>query len=186
MTQNHENRFEETTLSRESIYKGKIISLDVEQIRLPNGGQATREIVRHPGAVCVIAILDGKLLVVDQYRKALGKTIMEIPAGKLEPGEDPMEAAMRELEEETGYSCGSLRKLSSFYTAPGFCDELIHLYLAEDLHEGEAHPDEDEFLDVLTLTPEEAERYMAEGRIQDAKTLMAVQAWELARLKGQF
>ncbi|WP_040951281.1 NUDIX hydrolase [Gorillibacterium massiliense] len=186
MTKDTKNPFEEITTECKPIFKGKIISLDVETVRLPNGESATREIVRHPGAVCVLAILDGKLLVVEQYRKALGKNLVEIPAGKLEPGEDPLEAAKRELEEETGYSCGSMRKLFTFYTAPGFCDEKIHLYLAEHLQAGEAHPDEDEFLEIMSLTPEEAERFIAEGRIEDAKTIMAVQAWQVSRLTGSF
>ncbi len=178
-------KFEEMTIKSEPIFQGKIISLQVDHVRLPNGETATREIVRHPGAVAVMAFADGKLLVVEQYRKALEKSQVEIPAGKLERGEDPLEAAKRELEEETGYRCGSIRHVSSFYTSPGFADEVMHLYLAEDLTRGEANLDEDEFLECGAITLEEARQYMAEGRISDAKTILAVYAWQLYALTGK-
>lgn len=170
---------EEKTLQTQTIFSGKTISLQVETVCLPNGLTATREIVRHPGAVAIMAILDGKLLVVEQYRKTVGRTLLEIPAGKLEHGEDPFVAARRELQEETGYRCGTLRLVNSFYTAPGFADQVLHLYIAEQLVQGDSSPDEDEFLSVSTITLEEAERYVAEGRIADAKTLLAVFAWKL-------
>lgn len=180
-----DNKFEEVTLSTKPIFNGKIITLQVDQVRLPNGQTASREIVRHPGAVAVIALLDDKMLVVEQYRKPLERNQVEIPAGKLDAGEDPLEAAKRELKEETGYEAGSIRLISSFATSPGFADEVIHLYLAEELIAGEAHLDEDEFLDCEAITLEEAERYMAEQRIGDAKTIMAVYAWKLYKLTGR-
>ncbi|WJH34265.1 NUDIX hydrolase [Paenibacillus aurantius] len=186
MKTEHSNKFEEVTVQTEAIFKGKIISLQVDHVRLPNGEMATREIVRHPGAVCVLAVVNGRMLVVEQYRKPLGRSQVEIPAGKLDPGEDPMEAARRELEEETGYRCGELKLISSFYTSPGFADELLHLYYAEGLTAGEAHLDEDEFLDCEALTLEEAKRYMAEGRISDAKTITALYAWQAYQLTGSF
>jgi len=173
------------TVSSKPIFQGKIISLQVDEVRLPNGQLATREIVKHPGAVAVVALVEDRMLVVEQYRKPLEKSQVEIPAGKLEPGEDPMAAAVRELEEETGYKAESIKPICSFYTSPGFADELLHLYLAEGLNKGVAHPDEDEFLEVEALTLEEAEQYMAEGRISDAKTIMAVYAWKLYRLTGR-
>ncbi|MUG64934.1 NUDIX domain-containing protein [Paenibacillus campinasensis] len=178
-------RLEETTLSTNNIFSGKIISLQVDTVRLPNGSTATREVVRHPGAVAVLALKDQKMLVVDQYRQPLGRCEVEIPAGKLEPGEDPLEAAKRELEEETGYTCGSIRKLHSFYTSPGFADEVIHLYLAEDLTRGDMNPDEDEFLEMAEITLEEAYQLIQEERISDAKTILAVYAWNMYSLTGK-
>ena len=178
--------FHEETIATKPIFDGRIISLQVDTVKLPDGSTATRELVRHPGAVAVLAILDGRLLVVEQYRKPLDKAQVEIPAGKLEPGEDPMDAAGRELEEETGYRAKSLTHLSTFATSPGFADEVIHLYVATELEKGEARPDEDEFLTFEAITPDEALRYIAEGRIGDAKTLLAVYAWRLRELTGSW
>ena len=179
-------RFEEVTIDIKSIFQGKVITVDVETVKLPNGVSSTREIVRHPGAVCVLALVGERMLVVEQYRKAMGRNLVEIPAGKLERGEDPLEAAHRELQEETGFTTKELKKISTFYSAPGFCDELLHLYVAEELEAGIANPDEDEFLDCSAITLEEAKLLIADGRIADAKTIMAVQAWELSILKGGF
>lgn len=176
---------EETTLSTQSIFKGRIISLQVDTVKMPNGQEATREVVRHPGAVAVLAIKDDKMLAVNQFRQPLGRCEVEIPAGKLEPGEDPLEAAKRELQEETGYTCGSIRKLHSFYTSPGFADEIIHLYLAEDLMSGDMNPDEDEFIEMMEITLEEAYSLIEAERISDAKTILAVYAWEMYMLKGK-
>jgi len=170
--------FTEPTISTKPIFKGNIISLQVDEVSLPNGGVSTREIVKHPGAVAVIAVADGKLLVVEQYRKPLERLQVEIPAGKLDPNEPPEEAAKRELREETGYTCERVRLLHSMATSPGFADEIVHLYVAEGLRPGDAAPDEDEFLRFDALTPEEASRAIADGRIGDAKTLLAVYAWQ--------
>ncbi|MFC7681949.1 NUDIX domain-containing protein [Paenibacillus sp. GCM10028914] len=175
----------ETTVSTEQIFEGKIISLQVDTVTLPDGKQATREVVRHPGAVAVLALHEDKMLVVDQYRQPLGRCEVEIPAGKLERGEDPLEAAKRELQEETGYTCGTIRKLQSFYTSPGFADEIIHLYLAEDLKSGNMKPDEDEFLEMSEITLEEAYQLIKEERISDAKTILAVYAWNMYKLTGE-
>jgi ADP-ribose pyrophosphatase len=177
-------KFEEVTISTEPIFQGKIISLQVDTVKLPNGGTATREIVKHPGAVAVLALLDDRMIVVEQFRKPLEKSQIEIPAGKLDAGEEPLEAAKRELEEETGYRCGSIKHVSSFYTSPGFADEILHLYLAEGLIAGDVNPDEDEFLEVEAITLEQALEYIQEQRISDAKTIMAVYAWQLYKLTG--
>ncbi|MFD3258749.1 NUDIX domain-containing protein [Paenibacillus lentus] len=172
------DKLKETTVSTEHVFTGKVISLQIDTVQLPDGSQGKREIVKHPGAVAVLAVRNGRLLLVDQYRQALGRCELEIPAGKLEQGEDPLEAARRELEEETGYRCSKLSLLHSFYTSPGFADEIIHLYLAENLAEGEASPDEDEFLEIIEATFDETQQYIAEGRISDAKTILAAYIWQ--------
>ncbi|MEB3102748.1 NUDIX domain-containing protein [Ferviditalea candida] len=181
-----DRKFEEVTLRTEEIYKGRVISLQVDHVRLPNGETATREIVKHPGAVGILALHEGRMIVVEQYRKALGKNQVEIPAGKLDAGEDPLEAARRELEEETGFHCGKLEHVSSFYTSPGFADEILHLYWAGDLQKGEMNLDEDEFLDCFEITLDQAKALIGEGRISDAKTIAAVYAWQLYELTGRF
>jgi ADP-ribose pyrophosphatase len=186
MSDKNINKFEELTLSSQPIFQGKVISLQVDTVQLPNGKTATREIIKHPGAVAVLALVDDRMLVVEQYRKPLERTQIEIPAGKLDNGEDPMEAAKRELEEETGYRCETMKLLCSFYTSPGFADEIIHLYVADQLTQGDAHLDEDEFLDCESVTLEQAQQYIREQRISDAKTITAVYAWQVYKLTGSF
>jgi ADP-ribose pyrophosphatase len=173
------SRLEEKTIASKSIFDGKIIRLQVDEVELPNGNTSTREIVKHPGAVAVLAVTEeNKLVLVRQYRKPLEKTILEIPAGKLEPGEDPMECARRELEEETGYRAESLHPLVSFYTSPGFADEIIHIYEARGLKAGEAHADPDEFVEVVELEMEEAFDRLKNEEIHDAKTVTALYIWQ--------
>lgn len=172
------HKFEEKTTKTESIFKGKIVDLRVDEVELPDGKRAKRELIKHPGAVCVIAITDnGKIILVEQYRKALERPLVEVPAGKLEPGEEPSFCAERELEEETGYRPGSIEHIQSFYTSPGFADELVHVFLAKELQkvEGGLVADEDEFVDLLEVTLEEAEELAKSERIFDAKTLWALQ-----------
>ncbi|TES52823.1 NUDIX hydrolase [Halalkalibacterium halodurans] len=175
--------FEEKTIKTTPVFSGRIIDLQVDEVELPNGKTSTRELVKHPGAVAVIPVTeDGKLVLVRQFRKALEKEILEIPAGKLEKGEDPLVCAERELEEETGYAAKQLTFLRSFYTSPGFADEIIYLYLAEQLIEGVAHTDEDEFVEVVEVTLDEALQYIENERIHDAKTVFAVQYLQLRKL----
>lgn len=175
----------EPTISTEHIFKGKIIDLQVDTIQLPDGRTATREIVRHPGAAAVVALHEGKLIVVEQYRKPLGKTQIEIPAGKLDPNEQPQLAAARELEEETGYIAVNLTLLNKFYTSPGFADELLYIYFTDQVTVGKQHLDEDEDVIVKLITVEEADQYIASGDISDAKTLLAVYAWKLLLATGK-
>jgi len=178
--------FEEKTVSSKPIYQGKVISLQVDTVKLPNGEEATREIVRHPGGVSILAIKDGKMLVVEQYRKPLGKSQVEIPAGKLDKGgEDPLEAAKRELEEETGYKSDHLQYICSYYTSPGFADEIMHMYFTDRLERSEMNLDEDEFLVCEEITLDEALAMIRDGRISDAKTIMAVYAWQLYQATGR-
>jgi len=173
---------EEKTLGTEQIFSGKVISLQVEEVELPNGKTSKREIIKHPGAVAVIAITeDEKIVMVEQYRKALERNIIEIPAGKLEKGEEPKGCAIRELEEETGYECEKIDWLISFYTSPGFADELVHLYVATGLKKklDAASLDEDEFVNLVEVSLEEALELMKEQKIYDAKTAFAVQYLQL-------
>ncbi|MBG9456599.1 ADP-ribose pyrophosphatase [Lysinibacillus sphaericus] len=170
-------KFEEKTTKTTPIYDGKIVKLQVDDVTLPNGNVAKREIIKHPGAVAVIAVTDeGKLVLVEQFRKALERSIVEIPAGKLEPGEEPIVTARRELEEETGYGAQSLTYLQAFATSPGFADEIIHLFVAKDLYkiENKANLDEDEFVELVEVSLEEAGQMVADERIYDAKTAFAV------------
>ncbi|QSS98546.1 NUDIX hydrolase [Pontibacillus sp. ALD_SL1] len=170
-------KFEEKTVHTESIYKGKVISLQVDDVSLPDGNTSKRELIKHPGAVAIIAITpEGKMVFVEQYRKALERSVVEIPAGKLEPGEDPEETAKRELEEETGYTTESLEFVTSFSTSPGFADEIVHLYLAKDLKKAEdkLDGDDDEFVELIEASLEEAEEMEREKRIWDAKTAYAL------------
>jgi ADP-ribose pyrophosphatase len=177
--------FYERTIETKPIFEGRMIKVQVDTVLLPNGETSTREIVRHPGAVAVIALLDGKMLVVDQFRKPLERMQVEIPAGKLELDEDPQEAALRELEEETGYRANSIRHLQTFSTSPGFAEEVIHLYYTDDLAQGEVHLDEEEFLTCEAITLEQADEYIQGGRIYDAKTLLAVAYWRLQKLAAK-
>lgn len=170
-------KFEERTIQTTPIFDGKVISLKVDDVTLPNGATSKREIINHPGAVAVIAITDNhKLLLVEQYRKAIERSIIEIPAGKLEKGEQPIVTARRELEEETGYTTDDLTFVQAFATSPGFADEVIHIYLAKNLKKLEvaAALDEDEFVELMEVTLEEAEAMVADERIYDAKTAYAI------------
>ncbi len=162
---------EEKKLSSEEIFDGVAIHLFRDEILLPNGNKGVREVIRHPGAVCVIPVTeDGEVIFVNQFRYAFNKVTLEVPAGKLEKGEDPLEAAMRELSEETGLSARNVVYLGELYTTPALIDEVIHMYLATDLVEGEQHLDEDEFINTLTMPLSEAVEKVMNGEIKDAKT----------------
>lgn len=170
-------KFEEKTTHTEKIYDGKVVQLQVDDVTLPNGKKSKRELIKHPGAVAIIPITkDNKIVFVEQYRKPLEKSLVEIPAGKLEAGELPETTAIRELEEETGYTTDSLKFITSFYTSPGFADEIMYLYLTDDIVplESEVAGDEDEFVELIELTLDEAKQYVKDQRIHDAKTNYAV------------
>ncbi|MGB2960045.1 MAG: NUDIX hydrolase [Bacteroidota bacterium] len=165
-------------MKRETLYSGKMVDLVVDQVRYPSGKTGVREIVRHPGGSAVVPLLDdGTVLFVRQLRYPLEKEILELPAGKLEPGEDPREAASRELEEETGYTVGRLQKLSSIYTSPGFCDEELHIFLATGLVRSVGGPrrEEGEFsMTTQTVSLPEALAMIERGEIQDGKTIVGL------------
>lgn len=169
--------FEEKTIQSKGIFKGKIIDVQVDDVVLPDGNTAKRELVKHPGAVGVIAITENqKIVLVEQYRKPLEKALIEIPAGKLEPGEAPEITAIRELEEETRYTTDKLTYIGSFYTSPGFADEIVYLYITNQLKllEEKVPGDDDEFIEIREFTLEEAVQLVQEQRIHDAKSNYAV------------
>lgn len=180
------SRLEEETIGSKTIFQGKVVHLVVDDVRLPNGKTAKREIVKHPGAVAIIAVTENnKLLLVRQYRKPLDKVIFEIPAGKLEKDEDPDDCALRELEEETGYRSEKLEPIVSFYTSPGFSNELVHVYYTDTLIKGSQHLDPDEFLEVVEVGLDEALEMIYDRRIYDSKTVYAVQYLQMLALKQQ-
>ena len=166
---------EEKTIKSRQIYEGKIINLRVDEVILPNGQKASREIIEHPGAVAAIPLLPGgKIILIKQFRKPVEEVIYEIPAGKLESGEGPEQCMERELEEETGYRAGKLRKLLSYYPSPGFSSELIHLFLATDLEKKKQNLEEDEFLEMVILEFDESLRMIEKGKIRDGKTIIGL------------
>lgn len=172
----------EKLVNKVKLFEGNIINLRRDTVILPNGKQATREVVEHPGAVAIVPIADdGRIILVRQYRHSTGKLLLEIPAGKLDKGEQPDACARRELEEETGYRAGNLRRLASVFTTPGFSDEIIHIYLATGLTASKQHTDEDEFLDVEMYSRDQIREMLAQGELQDAKTALGLLLAEAAQ-----
>ncbi|MDJ1122757.1 NUDIX hydrolase [Olsenella sp. YH-ols2217] len=177
---------EEKFLAEDIEYQGRILNVSAVQLELPNGHQTVHDIVRHPGAAAVVALTnDGQVCVVRQYRTALGRVTVEIPAGKLDPGEDPLECVRRELREETGMEAENIAQLTSIVTSCGFCDEIIHIFMATGLTFAAAHPDEDEFLFVDLVPTGELIDAVLDGRIEDAKTVVGALALDaIARRLG--
>lgn len=170
-------------IKRELIAKGAIIDYYQDTMLIPNGNTARWDLIDHKGAAAVVAVReDGKLLMVRQYRNALERETLEIPAGGLNGREEPTRtAAMRELEEETGYTCGKLSLLNSIYTTVAFCNEKIDIYLAEDLKPGRQHLDEDEYLNVEAYRLEELKQMIFDCRIQDSKTICGILTYAARR-----
>lgn len=165
----------ETVLHREDIYTGRVVNLSVLQVRLPNGEEAKRELIRHPGAVAIVALDDARnVTLVRQYRMAAERVMLEIPAGTLKPDEDPEVCAERELQEEIGKRPGRLERIGGIYVAPGYTTEFIHLFLATDLHESRLDMDEDEFIEVETVPLTEALALIDRGEIIDGKSISAL------------
>ena len=174
--------YTENCLTREDIYRGKIIYVHRDQVSLPDGSASVREIVEHSGGVAVIPVEeDGTVWCVRQYRYAFGTHLLEVPAGKLEDGEDPLNCAVRELGEETGFTAEKFTFLGALLPSPGYCRETLHIYLATGLKPGKAHLDEGEFLDVERHSLTELRDMVLRNELTDAKTAMAVlkAAWYL-------
>lgn len=168
----------EKTLSSKVLFQGRILTLRQDQVQLENGKLSSREIVLHPGAVAMLPLLSTeKLILIKQFRKALEKTIYEIPAGTLEPGEAIEACAQRELGEEIGYHASKFTKLLSFYPAPGFCNEIIHIFLCEGLSETPRDIQSDEEIEPVVVTKKEVKELIRRGEIQDSKTLIGISAW---------
>ena len=165
----------EKKISSRQVFDGVVVKLFVDEVELPNGNKSVREVVRHPGAVCVVPVTDeGEVIMVRQFRYAFGQTLLEIPAGKLEPGEDPLKAALRELEEETGTVAEKIEHIGELYTTVAILDEKIHMYLATGLSYKNAHPDEDEFLEVEKIPLDTLINMVMSGEIKDSKTQVAL------------
>ena len=163
----------ERVVGEEVLWRGHFIDVDRLQVALPDGRSSQRDIVRHPGAVAIVALTDdGRICLVRQSRASLGRVTVEIPAGKLDPGEDPLDCAMRELQEETGMQAERMAFLTTIATAVGFCDELIHIYMATGLHFAESSPDADEFINVDLVELSELIDAVLDGRVEDAKTVV--------------
>lgn len=176
--------FTEKKRSERYYFEGRIMKARLDEVELPSGRQATREVCEHLGGVGILPVDDaGRIILVRQFRYPFGEMLLEIPAGKLDhgPDEDHRACGIRELKEETGCTADEVTYLGCIYPSPGFLTEVTHLYAARGLHEGEMQPDEDEFLEVVRLPIEEVERRIASGEIRDAKTVAAMYR---ARLKG--
>lgn len=166
-------------LKSEEVYKGRVFTIEKDVISLPDGTTAERETVRHGGAAAMIPIdNDGNIIFVKQYRHSAGRITLEIPAGTLEKGEDPLECAIRELEEETSYKADKMTFLFKMYSAIGFCSEILYIYIAEGLTNGHFNMDDDEFITLERHSVEEAVDMIFSGKICDSKTISAVLAYK--------
>ncbi|WP_373761732.1 NUDIX hydrolase [Neisseria dentiae] len=171
----------ETRISSQPIFEGSFINIARDTVRLPNGNESTRVVIRHPGAACVLAVTGSdEVVLVRQWRYACGQALLELPAGKLDAGEDPAVCALRELAEETPYTAESVKLLHTFYTAPGFCDEVMYLYQAEGVREGSTlKNDEDEFTETVLMSRDAVKAALKNNEVADAKTLAGLQYWLL-------
>ena len=170
---------QEKTVKKNYVYRGKIVNLRVDDALLPDGKPCKREMIEHPGGACVLFVREGKILLVRQFRYAYGEELLEIPAGKLNPGEDPALTAARELEEETGYIPEKVNLLYTMYPTPGYTNEKIYIYEAVGIREGKQHLDEGEFLNVEYVPVKTALGWIEKGTLRDAKTIVALQRYAL-------
>jgi len=172
-------------IEEKTIYSGRIFDLKIHQLETSSGRKIKREFVDHPGAVAIIALEQGRLLFVRQYRYSVKEWLLEVPAGTLERDESPAECAKRELEEETGYKAGRIKEIFRAYVAPGYSSELIHFFLAEELQEGSSSPEEDEITQVVWVDPPKALEMVLKGGIRDLKTISAI-LWLSKQEKARF
>jgi ADP-ribose pyrophosphatase len=174
-------------VAEREIYAGRVVTLRLRELAGPDGAVRVREIVEHAPAAAVVAIDDqGDLLLVRQLRPAIDQVLLELPAGILDPGEDPVTCARRELEEETGYTAARLQPLIEFYPSPGFCTELLHIFVAEGLSECQGQPDEDEELELVRLPLTQAMQLLRTGQITDAKTVVGLLFFSLRHGAGPY
>lgn len=167
--------YEEKTMKSEKIYEGKIVNLRIDTVELPDKKYSKREIIEHPGSVGIIPIKeDGTVILVEQFRKPIEKSLLEIPAGKIEINEEPKETALRELVEETGYIANKMEYISEFYTSPGFSNEKIYLFLATELEFDKENPGEDEYIDIKKVKIEDLINMINRGEIIDSKTIIGI------------
>lgn len=171
----------EKTLTSREVYRGRILRVREDTVRLPNGKTAEREVAEHPGGVGILALDGGDVLLVRQYRYAFSRVLAEIPAGKREPGEEPFVTAQRELREEIGATAGKWTELGALIASPGCYGEVLYLYMAQELTFGDTHPDEDEFLDVVRMPFDRAVELCMTGELTDAKTVIALLKGKLLR-----
>lgn len=167
-------RFEEKKLSGETVYRGRVIELQKDSVLLPNGKTGTREVIRHNGGSAVYCEKDGKILLVKQFRYAYNQELWEIPAGKVDKGEDPIKTAFRELEEEGGVKAEEMELMFTEYPSPGYTSEIIRIYKAKGLKAGNANLDEDEFLTAEWIEKDKVKEMIKNGEIRDSKTLIAL------------
>ncbi len=165
----------EKTLDRDCVFQGGLLRLEVHEVELEDGSRSQRELIFHPGAVCAVVLTtEQRVVLVRQYRKAVEAPLLEIPAGKLDGGEDPDAAILRELREEVGFQSGQIRRLIDFYLSPGFCDEKLTLYLATEAVLGEPQWDDGEFLELMFVTRDEALDLALVGQLGDAKSALGI------------
>jgi ADP-ribose pyrophosphatase len=172
--------------ARKEIYRGRIVNLIVDSITTGSGVDTIREVLQHPGGAAVVPLLPDKtVLLVRQFRYPMGEYLLELPAGKIDNQEPPEQTAARELAEEVGFRAGTLEKIAEFYSTPGFCDELLHVYLATDLKPVESHQDEDEEIEIEQLSLPQLKSLMDTGKIRDGKTLIGIQYLLLMEKDGR-
>jgi len=172
----------ETQLSSEAVFDGALLHVRKDKVKLPNGKSSVREYIKHPGAVALVAYLpNGDLLLLNQFRYPLHKVFIELPAGKIDPGETPEETGLRELEEETGYKASELKLLTTIHPCIGYSNEVIHIYEAFGLKKGTLKPDDNEFVETFTLSLDDAIQMVKTGKITDVKTMIGLMSAKMRK-----